>query len=128
MSNYRFTLEKYSGQNSRYTCPKCKMKKEFTRYIDTESNQYIAEYVGRCNRLDNCEYHFPPREYFNNSNVKYKPVPPRTIKQPKTPTYFFDKILVDGSLHCDDNVSNLFIFLASIFPKEKVFNTLNKYC
>ena len=43
MKNYRFTLEKYRGIKSRYTCPQCGRKYVFTRYIDTETNQYIAD-------------------------------------------------------------------------------------
>ncbi|MFV0598880.1 MAG: PG0870-related protein [Bacteroidales bacterium] len=43
-------LEKYKGQSTRYTCPKCGRKHSFTRYIDTETNIYIDEKVGICNR------------------------------------------------------------------------------
>ena len=38
------------------------------RYIDTENNnQYIADNVGKCNRLDKCGYHYTPRQYFEDS-------------------------------------------------------------
>ena len=40
---YRYTLEKYRGIKSRYTCPQCGRKYVFTRYIDTETNQYISD-------------------------------------------------------------------------------------
>ena len=65
MNTYRFTLEKYRGISTRYTCPQCGRKHTFTRYIDTENNnQYLSERVGKCNRLDKCGYHYTPREYF----------------------------------------------------------------
>ena len=57
-------LEKYSGGKSRHTCPECRKQQEFTRYIDTLTNNYIASHVGICNRKDKCGYHFTPQEYY----------------------------------------------------------------
>ena len=38
------------------------------RYIDTEnSNQYIADNVGKCNHLDKCGYHYTPKQYFEDN-------------------------------------------------------------
>lgn len=64
-------LEQYSGPLSRFDCPKCGAKKEFTRYIDDEKN-YYADHVGRCNRELNCGYHLTPSQYLKgNPNVKF---------------------------------------------------------
>ncbi|WP_262497441.1 DUF6371 domain-containing protein [Mucilaginibacter gotjawali] len=38
--------------------------KTFTRYMDTETNEYLADDVGRCNRQEKCGYHVTPRQYF----------------------------------------------------------------
>ena len=62
-------LEKYKGQSTRYTCPKCGRKHSFTRYIDTETNIYIDEKVGICNRAINCGYHYTPKQYFESMGV-----------------------------------------------------------
>ena len=70
MNNYRYTLEKYKGRQSRYVCPQCGRKYVFTRYIDTETNKYIADNVGKCSRLDKCGYHYTPREYFSDNPHK----------------------------------------------------------
>ena len=70
MKNYRFTLEKYRGIKSRYTCPQCGRKYVFTRYIDTETNQYISDDVGKCSRLDKCGYHYTPKQYFSDNAWK----------------------------------------------------------
>ena len=68
MSNYRFTLERYRGLSTRYTCPQCGRKHTFTRYIDTENNnKYISDNVGKCNRLDKCGYHYTPKQYFTDN-------------------------------------------------------------
>ena len=62
---YRYQLERYRGRATRHTCPRCGRKHTFTRYIDTENNNmYVGDDVGKCNRLDKCGYHYPPRQYF----------------------------------------------------------------
>jgi hypothetical protein len=48
------------------------MSKEFTRYIDTQTGNYIAALVGRCNREVNCGYHFTPKQYFAEQQVSQK--------------------------------------------------------
>lgn len=36
MSDYRFRLQPYKGISTRHTCPECKQRRCFSRYIDTE--------------------------------------------------------------------------------------------
>ena len=67
MNTYKYQLERYRGRGTRYSCPQCGRKYCFTRYIDTESNQYINERVGKCNRLDKCGYHYTPKLYFTDN-------------------------------------------------------------
>ena len=43
MKNHRYRLEKYDGIKSRYRCPNCHHQKEFSRYIDTQTNEYLSE-------------------------------------------------------------------------------------
>ena len=63
----QFILERYrSGGSNRYTCPNCGHKKCFTRYIDIETGQYIADECGKCNHESRCGYHYPPRDYFRD--------------------------------------------------------------
>lgn len=66
MALYKYILEPYRGQRSRHTCPNCHRHKEFTRYIDTETNQPLAEQVGKCNRESKCGYHYTPKAYFRD--------------------------------------------------------------
>lgn len=61
MENFRFILEPYNRhQRNRYTCPSCGKHREFTRYIDTQGAISFPEYVGKCNRINNCGYHYTP--------------------------------------------------------------------
>ena len=82
--SYRYQLEKYSGKKSRFRCPSCGSENDFTRYVDTMTNEYLHPEVGICNRKSKCYYHYPPKKYFkdyslikldeyhNKSNFKYK--------------------------------------------------------
>jgi len=64
-SEHKYILEPYgNGRGTRHTCPACHKPKEFTRYIDTETGQYLADHVGKCNRLKKCEHHFNPKQFF----------------------------------------------------------------
>ena len=61
---HRYQLEAYKGMRSRYECPACHHKGVFVRYIDTQTGEYLAPDVGRCNREDHCGYHYTPKQYF----------------------------------------------------------------
>jgi len=62
--SYRYRLEPYSSRRRYFHCPRCG-RSTLTLYIDTETGEYIYETVGRCRREQNCRYHLPPNEFFN---------------------------------------------------------------
>lgn len=63
----KYALERYkAGGSNRYVCPKCGRKKCFTRYINVETGEYLAEDCGKCDHNASCGYHYPPREYFRD--------------------------------------------------------------
>jgi hypothetical protein len=66
---HRYTLEPYHGPASRYTCPECNHKQTFSRYIDTQTNNHVADHVGRCSREDKCGYHFKPKEWLGGKSI-----------------------------------------------------------
>jgi hypothetical protein len=64
-TTHRFILESYNGSRTRHTCLRCGAAHEFSRYIDTENdNAYLDDRVGKCNRTNNCSYHYTPKQYF----------------------------------------------------------------
>jgi hypothetical protein len=67
--SYRYILEKYKGTRTRHTCPSCGKVSEFVRYIDTQTGNHIADYVGWCNRAINCGYHYTPKQYFADNKI-----------------------------------------------------------
>jgi len=73
MNEHRYILKPYKGPASRRTCPGCGQKNKFSRYIDTETDEDLADHVGRCDRENNCGYHFTPKQYFAE-NPEQKPL------------------------------------------------------
>jgi hypothetical protein len=67
---HRFIFEQYKGPATRYACPQCGKRKEFTRYVDTDTGELLPEHVGKCNRADACGYHYPPRDYFRDNGIR----------------------------------------------------------
>ena len=137
MNTYRFTLEKYRGLSTRYTCPQCGRKHTFTRYIDTENNnQYINDNVGKCNRLDKCGYHYTPREYFTDNphkrdrgvssfsfhrekeEKKIENLPPKPIG--RLPRWFMEQTL---GVECDYKV-----WLRDTFQESVANRIIRDYC
>ena len=59
-TTYRYALQPYAGPASRYTCPACERRRELARYVDTETGELLPDEYGKCNRADNCGYHFSP--------------------------------------------------------------------
>lgn len=125
---YRFTLEKYDRyKRNRYTCPSCGHKREFTRYIDTMGEFVFPEYVGKCNRINNCGYHYTPSDFFKENPDALKKVSeenpsnqPTTVvfnKQSPTLSQKIDQIS-KCVMHksCNErwfSQNNLFLFLLS---------------
>ncbi len=57
-------LQRYTGKDSRKTCPKCEKSNSFTLYLDGDTNQPINRMVGMCNHANSCGYHYTPKQYF----------------------------------------------------------------
>jgi hypothetical protein len=128
MTNHRYTLEPYKGMNTRYTCPACDHARTFSRYIDTKTDEHLAANVGRCERLDNCGYHFTPKQYFE-TNPYQKRVPVVIFKPTPKPIKSFSLIpteLFKASLqHYDQN--NFIQYLIKLFGDKATSGLIAKY-
>lgn len=132
---YRFTLQKYKGIESRFTCPNCNTPRKFTRYIDTETDNYISEEVGRCDRESSCGYHYKPRDYFaDNQDIKsnsQKRIHRRSIQigdqssEVKKISYIPPEILLNTLSNYDKN--NFVRFLHTRFSPERIRAVISKY-
>jgi len=120
MKEFRYVLEKGT---KKHLCPACG-KRRFVRYIDTETNGYLPEKYGRCDRESNCTYHLTPyADGYGTKEAKqyqYKPQP----KPQQQPVYFIPEGILNATLKDYDNntfVQNL-LKLAPIEEVEKVIS------
>lgn len=111
MSEHRYTLEPYNGPATRYHCPACGKRAQFTRYIDRATGDHIHPSVGKCNREQKCGYHKPPRNHFEETGTspantewkpEYRPPQPTTLipisyvhlsMNGRAPNYFMDYLV-----------------------------------
>lgn len=130
--NHRYILEPYKGLNSRFHCPQCDKKNVFTRYIDTETGQYINANVGRCNRESNCGYHYKPKQYFADKHITgdtrekktLQPIPNAVLK--KKAVSYIDNSIFKASLKGYDD--NCFVsYLVNLYGREKTDEVIRTY-
>ncbi len=121
MKNHRYILEPYNGMKSRFRCPNCNKANQFTKYIDTQTNEHLNDAVGTCSRLIKCGYHYKPKQYFNDNNISFDKT--KTISfvrkppPPKPKTSFIKVEVMQESIN--SKKPNFFIdFLANIWDKE----------
>lgn len=128
METHKYTLQKYNGTKSRFDCPNCNGKKTFTLYIDTETNEYLADNVGRCNKLDKCDYHFKPKQFFDANSHLIPTYKPQQWKQPTPPKPMFTIPIVqlDATLTQYDN-NNFALILLELFGYSDAVKLLKLY-
>ncbi|NMW21355.1 MAG: hypothetical protein HKK67_06935 [Chlorobiaceae bacterium] len=129
MAEFRFELEK---GGLKYTCPACKVRGKFRRYIDKSTGEYVADEVGLCDRSDNCKYHFTPKEYFlmtgknpfsaSKPAMKLQPKPEPVQLQPS----FVDTEIMQASL-TRYNRNNFCRWLCGLFGEDQAFELTARY-
>ena len=69
-TDYRYLLEtpKLTGHRQQKTmCPQCG-RKSLVRYVDTYNGYgYLADEVGKCDHQNSCQYHYRPKDYFQDN-------------------------------------------------------------
>ena len=127
MKDFQYSLEKYTGINTRYQCPGCGNKKSFVRYLDNETGLHIADNVGRCNRENSCGYHYTPKEFFQNKGCRYSNYFQDTqeIEQLQTkPDYIPNEVVITSQ-----SLNNcLLTFLKTHYSLEAIMDVAKKYC
>jgi hypothetical protein len=120
MNNYRYTLEPYNGIKTRYRCPNCNKVRNFTRYIDTQTNEHFSDGVGACNSKIKCGYHYKPNQYFQDNNISFD----KTISEPfvklvplPKPKTSLIKLEVVAESMANKNPNFFIDFLTSIWDK-----------
>lgn len=129
MNEFTYILEPYNGTKSRFTCPNpiCGAKQSFAKYINSETKEYLSDYVGRCNKEIKCGYHYKPKQYFEDNQItefkpQFKPQKP-TIQ--KEPNFIDTDSFVQSLNHYDKN--NFVSFLTGLFGTEVTNELVAKY-
>jgi len=129
MNSYQYVLEPYKGMHTRHSCPDCKKQRTFTRYIDKDNGEHLATRVGRCERVDNCGYHYTPKMYCTENNIslprqlKAKQIKKPTIQKPVS--YFHSEDLQETLKEFSEN--NFITYLAYLFGAIKVEKVIKDY-
>ena len=131
MVRHKYTLEPYKGMNSRYDCPSCGEKKEFTRYINIQTGECLDPLVGMCNNAVKCGYHKPPRQFFNeNPSAKrnFHKTSKNSLPEIKKPEIFSIHIpeILEKSLKQYDH-NNLVTYLGKILGKKTTQKLVDEY-
>jgi len=119
--SYKHSLPKTS---KKYQCPNCGHKNKFKRYINIETGEQLPDHVGRCDREDNCRYHYTPKQYFEETKLdrkhphqfKRQLTPIKKIEPKKPIDYLPEDILERSTENWEQN--NFASFLIQIFGYE----------
>ena len=131
VQQYRFSLDS-NRPTKLFHCPQCR-KREFKRYVDNHTGEYLPEQVGCCNRINNCGYHYTPKQYFMDNptentleirNLIYKAFPASNIIQDSfstIPLSIFEKSLK----HFERN--NFVSYLKSLFYDDLAMQLVERF-
>lgn len=131
MDNFRYTLEPYKGMKTRYRCPNCNKAGQFTRYIDTQTNDHLSDAVGSCSRLIKCGYHYKPKQYFQDNGISFDATVMHKVNtrvKPKSkPKTSFINVEVMHKSKASKRPNYFIDYLVSLFDKNTAYYLAGKY-
>lgn len=122
---YKYHLLKYSGKQSRLTCPECGRPHCFTPYVD-ENEQIAGPQYGRCDHESSCGYVlYPPSEQYQQPQPQK-----RTIVRPRLKTVAsictIPQNIVQKTVR-NDRLSDFTRFLSTLFDKDTTERLIDRY-
>jgi hypothetical protein len=118
-------LYQFERPGSRHTCPACRHRKEFTRYINVETGELLPEYVGRCNRRDKCGYHYSAKDYLQDNKIESRSIITARKPERRNASLLPWDLVDKSSVHRGENY---FVeWLRSMLPEETVSAVVNQY-
>ena len=128
MHQYKYIFEKGS---KKHQCPACH-KKRFVRYINVQTQEYLPEIYGKCDREMNCGYHLNPYKngYAKDNTIKsefnyqtIKPlVKPKRVCIPKDVFYKTRKAYEENTF-----IQNLLNNISFPFESEDIEKIIAQY-
>lgn len=136
VKEYKYTLQRYAGRRTRHACPQCRQAVQFTRYADAEGRE-LAPHVGKCNRENNCGYHYTPGQFFRDhprleggeawkqSEAWKTAYTPPTAEVP--PPAYLSREVMERTLTAYEK-NNFVRYLASLFGEEQALSLARRFC
>lgn len=113
MIQYKYSLDKSS---KKFLCPKCN-KRTFVKYIDNQTNSYLNDVLGRCDREKNCGYHSRPSGTISTLEPVYIP--------PKETSFHSYSLVTESGRNFKQN--NFIQFLKTLFDENQIKEAILKY-
>nr|MBI1230129.1 hypothetical protein [Cytophagales bacterium] len=133
MSNLRYIPEQWNGPKSRFQCPSCGGKREYRRYIDTETNSYLPFEYGICNNVVKCGYNLNPYKDKYWEKIKEGSMNVRVDRPAIKPNYtinckptFVDFHYVTRTLQQYES-NSFVVYLSSVFGIDITKNLIETY-
>lgn len=133
VKEYKYTLQRYAGRRTRHTCPQCGKAGQFTLYVD-ETGQPIAPIVGKCNRENNCAYHYTPSQFFRDhprledgEAWKQSDLWKTTYQPEEKPPAYLSREAMERTLKAYEQ-NNFVRYLASLFGEDQALSLARRFC
>lgn len=128
-NDYRYRLDN-SRPRIKVTCPACGRPRKMVRYVDTQTGMFLADHVGKCDRIFKCGYHHTPSDYFRDhpwrNDISYhRPMCLRINVQHPKPSFVERSQLVESMNRCQ--TSALFRFLSSLWGEDETMRLFRLY-
>lgn len=113
---YTYSLQKYTGRDSRKTCPACGRTHCFSLYVDAAGNP-LSEDVGRCEHVNSCGYEKTPKMYFDENPTERRKFKPMSMPQPRkeVKTDYIPFALIQQSEGMNNSLMD---YLSKFFPTD----------
>ncbi len=127
--DYRYRLDN-TRPRIKVTCPVCGRAKKLVRYVDTFTGKFLSNYVGKCDRIFKCGYHYTPSEYFRdypwlNDFSVHRPLSLRIKEHNTKPSFIEHSRMVESMNRCQS--STLFRFLCSLWGNDETMRLFHLY-
>jgi hypothetical protein len=114
MKTFKYTLDTCS---KKFICPRCQ-KKTFVKFIEIETQCYLHDSLGRCDRESSCGY-------FSSPTNEIKSLIDKSIALPIIPSYHSLELVEKSFLiNCQNNFIQ---FLKTLFSEEEVKKVVLRY-
>jgi hypothetical protein len=126
MEYHKYQLSK----KGKHHCPEC-MHKTFVLYIDNYTGDPLHSTVGKCDRADNCGYHYTPKQYFQDNHISFDTVRNATpyrksLPKPQPAPSYVDVDIFKKSLQGYEN-NALVQYLCGIVGDEAIRQAVGQY-